>query len=61
MANMLSYDNKVMEFLGRVFDLMLLNVIFLVSCIPVFTIGTSITAMYTVTMKMTKDEGSSII
>ena len=60
MVKIFSYDNKVVEFLGNVFDLILLNAIFLITCIPIVTIGTSITAMYTVTLKMHKNEGGSV-
>lgn len=46
--------------MGRVADLILLNIIFLLSCIPIVTIGASITAMYYVTLKMARNEDSYI-
>ncbi len=54
-------DGKVMLFLSRIADLILLNLIFLICCLPIVTIGASITSLYTVTLKMTKDEESYII
>ncbi len=48
-------QTKVQRFFGKfdIFgDLFFLNIIFVVSCIPVFTIGAAFTALYTVTNKM---------
>lgn len=39
-------DNPVFRFLSRLVDLVVLNVLFLISCIPVFTIGAALTALY---------------
>ena len=35
---------------------MLLNILMLICCIPIFTIGASVTAMYYVAFKMVKNE-----
>ncbi len=51
-------DSPVMVFLGRVADLIILNLIATVFCIPVVTAGASLTALYYVTLKMVKDEES---
>ena len=48
---------KMFDCLG---DLFVLNIFFTVSCIPVFTIGTAFTAMYTVTNKMIRNEEGPI-
>lgn len=40
----------------RVFDLVALNLFFVLMCIPIFTIGANVTAMYYVTLKMVRDE-----
>ena len=45
-------DNPVMCFLARLFDLILLNLLFIFSCIPVFTIGAALSAMYQVLFKI---------
>lgn len=47
-------DNIVMQTLGKLFDLVVLNIVFIISCIPVFTIGTSISSLYTVTLKIVR-------
>ena len=49
------------RFMGRVADLMILNVVFLVCCIPVVTIGPAITALYYTTLKMVRNEESYIV
>ena len=42
----------MMRALGVVWDLIVLNLLFLVCCIPVVTIGPAITALHYVTTKM---------
>ena len=49
-------DNPVMRFLSRVADLLMLNLLFLVCSIPIFTIGASITALYYCFFKMKDQE-----
>ena len=41
-------ENPVIAFLNKMADLILLNLIFLLCCIPVVTIGPAITAMDTI-------------
>ena len=54
-------DNKLNRFLARVFDCGILSVLWIVCSIPVFTMGASTIAMYTVTLKMVKNEEGAII
>lgn len=54
-------DSPLMRFLTKLADLMILNLLFLLSCIPVVTIGAAWTALYYVTMKMVRDEEDSIV
>ncbi|MDR0885301.1 MAG: DUF624 domain-containing protein [Clostridiales Family XIII bacterium] len=61
MGNFFNSDNKIFQGLGQVTDLVLVNFLFVVCCIPVFTIGASWTALYTVTIKMVRDEDSGIV
>lgn len=42
----LSVDNPFFDFMGRSGDVLLLNILFLISSIPVVTIGTSLAALY---------------
>lgn len=46
--------------MGRVADIIILNILFIVCCLPIVTIGASATAMYYVTLKMVRDEDSHI-
>lgn len=48
----LQADTPVGRMLARLLDLMLLNIVWLICCIPVITIGASTTAMYDVAMKL---------
>lgn len=54
-------DSRIMIFLSRVEDLVILNILWLVCCIPVVTIGASTTAMYHVIRHWQKDSVSSIM
>lgn len=46
------------QILNRIGDLILLNALFLLTSIPVFTIGPSLCALYSVTLKMCRNEES---
>lgn len=48
-------DGPVLSFLNKMADLIILNILFLICCLPVFTIGASVTAMYYVTLRMVRD------
>ena len=56
MGRIFNMDNKFFTFMSRVADLIILNVVFIVCCIPIVTIGASVTAMNYVTMKMARNE-----
>ena len=60
MSSFFNMDSPVMRFLSRLCDLMILNILCLICCIPIVTIGASITALYSVTLKMVKGEDSYI-
>ncbi len=60
MGRFFDMDSGLMRFLTRLADLMILNLLFLLTCIPIFTIGASCTAMYYVTLKMVRDEDAYI-
>lgn len=47
--------------MGRVADLIILNLLCIVCCIPIITAGASITAMFYVTLKMVRNEESYIV
>lgn len=56
-----SYDGAFARTMTRVFDLVLLHFLWILTSIPVVTIGASTAALYTVTMKMVKNEESYIL
>lgn len=59
--NFFVIDSPVMRFLGRVGDIIILNLIFVVTSLPLVTIGTALSALYTVSMKLAKGEDPSIL
>lgn len=61
MFSFLSPDNKFMQGLSRFADLCLLNILFLVSCLPIFTVGAATAALYSVCFQMLKDEEHGIL
>ena len=56
MSRVFNFEGPVFTFLSRLADLFWLNLLFIVCCIPVITIGAATTALYYVTLKMAKDE-----
>ncbi len=56
MPGLFNPDNPVLRFLSFLFDIIFLNVIFLFCCIPVFTAGASLTALYYVCLKIRNGE-----
>lgn len=54
-------DSPLMQGLGKMADLMILNLITLVCCVPIFTIGASITALYYMALKIVRNEEVYII
>lgn len=60
MNKIFDMEGPVFSTLNRLADLVWLNILYLICCIPIVTIGASTTAMYYVTMKMVKNEESYI-
>lgn len=56
MSRFFNPDNPVMEFIAKIFDLVILNLIFIFSCVPIITIGASTSALSYVTPKMVRGE-----
>lgn len=61
MKNFLNLDSPFMIFLSNLTDVVLLNALCLICCIPVVTIGPSITAMHYVTLKMVREEEGYVV
>ena len=56
-----NYDNPVWRFIGKLGDLMILNILWVICSIPIFTMGASTTAVYYVTMKLVRgDDGYTL-
>ncbi len=56
MKNFFNLESPVMVFLSRLCDLFWLNILTVICCLPVFTIGAAVTALYYTTMKMVRGE-----
>lgn len=56
-----SLDSKFMQVMTSVGEIMLLNLCFLLGCLPLFTIGASVTAMYVMMGRRLRGEGSGTI
>ena len=61
MDNLFRYDNKFFEALGKISNIVILNLLCILSCLPIITIGASVTSTYFVAMQIVKDEESYII
>lgn len=53
---MFSLDSLFGRKMTKLFDLCLVNIYCIITCIPVITIGPAMTALYTVLLAMSKDE-----
>ncbi len=60
MSKLFSLDSPVIQFLSKVFDVMLLGLMWFLGCLPIVTIGASTTAMNTVLIKLVNDDAYSV-
>ena len=56
-----SPDSKFMRAMSMLGDLMLLNFVFLLCCVPVITLGIAFTAMNDVVIRLLRQEGRTMI
>lgn len=61
MNRYLQPDSRLIRFLTRTCDLIILNVLLILSCVTIVCSGAGITALYSVTFKMIKDEEDSMV
>lgn len=61
MNSLFNIDSPIMTFLNRVADIVILNILYMVCCLPIFTIGAATSALYYQVMKMSKNEESYAI
>ena len=56
MGKLLDYENPILSFMSKLVDLMLLNVLTILCCVPIVTIGATITAAHYTALKMHRGE-----
>jgi len=56
MGNLLDYENPVLSFLSKLADLIILNLLTILGCIPLVTIGASLTAAHYAALKLYRKE-----
>lgn len=61
MKNLLNLDSPFMIFLSNLTDVVILNLLCILCCLPIITIGPAVTAMHYVTLKMTKEESGYVV
>ncbi|WP_342757976.1 YesL family protein [Kineothrix sedimenti] len=61
MGKFFDMDSPVMRFLTVMADLMILNILTIICCIPIFTIGASLTGLNYVLLKMARNEEGYIV
>lgn len=61
MRKFFNLDSPFMIFLSNLTDVVILNVLCLICCIPIVTIGPSISALHYVTLKMAREEEIMVI
>lgn len=61
MGKIFDMDSPFMRVLNRVGDLLVLNILMIICCIPVITVGAAYTAMHYVLLKMIRDEEGYLI
>ncbi len=56
MNQLFNYDNPIMQFISKIFDLIILNLFFLLFSIPIVTMGASLSALYYVCLKILRGD-----
>lgn len=54
----LSIENPFFEWMSNIADLVMLNLVWIITCIPIFTIGAAQTALYRIMMRRARGECS---
>ena len=58
MGNLFNMDNFFFRFMGKLFDVVALNLVFIIVCIPIVTIGPAISALYYASVKSIRRDRS---
>lgn len=54
------FSSKFFRFFSRFAELMLLNILFLLCCLPIVTVGASVSALYSVSLKLVRQKEAYI-
>lgn len=57
----LNVESPLFQFINTACSFIALNIVFIITCIPVITIGSAVTALYQVTLKEARNEGGYLI
>jgi len=58
MSKLFNFDSPFVSCLSKLADMIILNITFIICCIPIVTIGASITALYDAIARLFRDEGN---
>ena len=61
MGKTMDWNNKLVQIMGRCWDLMVLNLLLLVCSLPVLTTGAAVTAAYDMSLRMLRGEEGHIV
>lgn len=61
MGGIFKIDGKLFQFGTKLTDLMIINILTLICCIPIFTIGPALTAMHYVLLRLYRDEEGYVV
>lgn len=61
MKDAFSLDNPFFRTMGKIGDIFLLNLVFVITSIPIITLGASVTALMTIAIKMTTDKEGYVV
>ena len=56
----MNHEMKIIDMFSRIFELLLLNLLFVLTSLPLVTVGASMTALFSVNLKLVKNEESYI-
>ncbi|MFS7255958.1 DUF624 domain-containing protein [Carnobacterium divergens] len=60
MNDIFKLNGPLFTLLNRIANLAILNVLFILACLPIFTIGAAITALFSVIYRSNKDDHLAI-
>ena len=55
------FESSLFPFLSNLWDLIVLNTLFLLCCLPIITVGAALTALFSVALHMARNEGTPIV